>query len=96
MDLSGFKPEDVNISLNGRVLTIQAKMEEKSADGSRFTSQSIFNSYTLPENVDLNGVKSLLSEDGILSIEMPLKGVEKKKTGPKEIPIQKVEDSPQG
>lgn len=96
MDLAGFKPENVQVSLKENVITVNAKMDEQSEDGLQRFSQSISQSYTLPENVELDKLKSVLSDEGMLNIEGPIKGGQAKE-GPKEIPIQRNDSStPQG
>jgi len=85
-----FKPEDVHISLKDRVLTIEAKGEHTSEDGSSRLYQEISRKFTLPDNVDVKELKSVLSPDGILRIEAPLPQAEtqQKLAEPKEIPIK--------
>lgn len=88
LDLHGFKPEDVKIHLQERTLQIEAKMEQKDGDGSRHY-QEITRCYTIPENVDMEQLKSVLKTDGILSIEAPLKAEEVPKIENQEIPIHR-------
>jgi HSP20 family molecular chaperone IbpA len=89
MDVSGFKPEDIKVSLKDRVLTIEAKMEQKSEDGSRLY-QEVSKMYNLPDNVELENLKSLLTNDGVLAIEAPLTVRAEEK--PKELPINRAEE----
>ena len=71
-------------------------MEHKSEDGTQAIFQEIARTYTLPDNVEVEKMKSLLSEDGILCIEAPLKGSKETPKGPTEIPIgrKSSEESP--
>lgn len=80
-----FNPENVKVSLKDRVLTIEAKFEQKSEDGNSRIYQEICKSFTLPEMVKVEEVKSLFTPEGDLLIEAPLPEVEAPK--PKEIPI---------
>jgi HSP20 family molecular chaperone IbpA len=82
---SDFNPENIKVSLKDRLLTIDAKLEQKSEDGHSRIYQEISKSFTLPENVKIEEVKSLLTPDGVLTIEAPLPELESAK--PKEIPI---------
>lgn len=82
-----FDPENVKVSLKDRVLSIEAKGEYKSEDGSTRVYQEIRRQFTLPDNVDVKELKSVMSPDGILRIEAPLP--EPPKLEPKEIPILK-------
>ncbi|CAL8099608.1 unnamed protein product [Orchesella dallaii] len=83
----GFAPEDIKVTLKDRILilTIHAKLETKSEDGNSRLYQEVSRSFTLPDAVNTEEVKSLLTPDGILTIEAPLPEVETPKT--KEIPI---------
>ena len=82
-----FDPENVKVSLKDRMLSIEAKGEYKSEDGSTRVYQEIRRQFTLPDNVDVKELKSVMSPDGILRIEAPLP--EQPKLEPKEIPILK-------
>jgi HSP20 family molecular chaperone IbpA len=78
-------PEKVKLVLQNRVLTIEAKAEHQSEDGSSRLYQEITKKVTLPENIDPKNVKCHLTPDGSLMIEAMLPTVEEAK--PKEIPI---------
>lgn len=84
VDVDGFKPEEINISMKENTLVIGAKMERKSEDGSKF-QQEFTREMTLPEEVDLTTLKSFLGNDGVLSIEASYKSEAK----PKEIPVSR-------
>jgi HSP20 family molecular chaperone IbpA len=84
VDVDGFKPEEINISVKENALVIGAKMERKAEDGSKF-QQEFTREMTLPEEVDLTTLKSFLSNDGVLSIEASYKSEAK----PKEIPVNR-------
>lgn len=79
----GFSPEDIKVNLKDRLLTIHAKMEKKSEDGRIY--QEVSRSFTLPEIINPEEVKSLFTPEGILTIEAPLPEVEAPQ--PKEISI---------
>jgi len=83
MDLQGCQPDDVKISVEDNVVTIEAKLEQKHND-SRFY-QEWSNKYTLPENADTSKLKSVLDYDGILHIDAPISEVKEGLTT--EIPI---------
>jgi len=90
LDVSGFKPEDLNITLQDRTLTITGKQEEKSEDGSCCSSRSFSRSFVFPKNVNIDDMKSCLASDGrTLRVEAPLMAIEEKEEKlPKEIPLQ--------
>ncbi|PNF32626.1 hypothetical protein B7P43_G17929, partial [Cryptotermes secundus] len=84
VDVDGFKPEEINISMKDNILVIRARMERKGEDGSKF-QQEFTREMTLPEEVDPTSLKSFLGNDGVLSIEASYKPEAK----PKEIPVSR-------
>lgn len=84
VDVDGFKPEEINISMKENILVIGARMERKGEDGSKF-QQEFTREMTLPEEVDPTSLKSFLGNDGVLSIEASYKPEAK----PKEIPVSR-------
>ena len=73
LNVDGFQPKDLNVSLKDGVLTVAGKHEEKSEDGARFSSRQFTRSYRLPENVQQEQMKSVLAADGrTLKIEAPI------------------------
>ena len=65
-------------------------METSGQDGSRFY-QELSRKFTLPEDVDVDSLKSLYSAaDGILTIEAPFKNPPKIGNGPTEIPVNRI------
>lgn len=89
VDVSQFKPEEVKVTVSDdHVLTIRAThVEEKSEDGGRVLREYV-RQYTLPNDVVTNSIKSLLAEDGTLTVEAPLPAVENEAPS-KEIPIER-------
>uniref|UniRef100_A0A7I4XTE2 SHSP domain-containing protein n=1 Tax=Haemonchus contortus TaxID=6289 RepID=A0A7I4XTE2_HAECO len=87
LDVSKFKPDELKVNLDGRTLTVEGKQEVK--EGSSYTSRSFLRQWTVPEGVDVEQIRSSLTEDGHLAIEVP-------KTKPaitsRNIPIQKAID----
>ena len=91
VDLPGIKKEDVDISVDGNVLSIsgerKVKKEIKEEDYYKVESQygKFSRSFTLPEKVDVEDIHAE-SGDGVLEIVIPkLKEVEVK---PKKIKIK--------
>ncbi|PIO56459.1 Hsp20/alpha crystallin family protein, partial [Teladorsagia circumcincta] len=69
LDNPEFKPDEVKVSIEGRTLTVEGKREI--TEGSNYTSRSFLHRRTLPENVDVNRIRSTLTEFGQLTIEVP-------------------------
>jgi HSP20 family protein len=88
-EVPGLKPEDVKISVEGNVLTIQGTKqqvaEERTERVHRYERAygAFERSFTLPSSVDANAVKASY-EHGVLTVTLPK--VEKAK--PRQIPVQ--------
>jgi len=80
-DMHGFEPEEVKIKTQSGTLTVSAKKEKK-ADNS-YSLHEFSQTYTLPEDLKLEDLKSTFAENGVLSIEAPLP-----KSEPKDRQIQ--------
>ncbi|PIO74755.1 Hsp20/alpha crystallin family protein [Teladorsagia circumcincta] len=84
LDVSKFKPDELKVNIDGRTLTIEGKQEI--TEGSNYTSRSFLRRWTLPEDVDVDQIRSTLTENGQLAIEMPKP---KPAVTARTIPIQK-------
>ena len=72
LDIEGYEPEDVKITVQGNILSITGSHEVRSADGSTFTSRNFSRTYTIPEYAVKEQIKSiLLSDKRTLKIEAP-------------------------
>lgn len=89
LDVDGFKPKDLNVSVKEDMLTVTGNHEEKSEDGSRYVSRQFTRSYRLPERAQLDRMKSTLAADGrTLRIETPVAKPEPVQQQAKAIPIE--------
>ncbi|PIO74486.1 Hsp20/alpha crystallin family protein [Teladorsagia circumcincta] len=82
LDVSQFKPEELKVNLDGRMLTVEGKQECKNENS--FMARSFIRSWSLPEDVNLEGLRTELSDKGRLTIEAP----KNPNTSKKNIPIQ--------
>ncbi|KHJ76363.1 Hsp20/alpha crystallin family protein [Oesophagostomum dentatum] len=73
LDVSKFKPEELQVHIDGRNLTIEGKQEQKTDHG--HMERSFVRSWTLPDEVDLDAVHTQLTEVGQLCIEAPKTGL---------------------
>lgn len=91
LDVQGFRPKDLTVTLKDNVLTISGKHEEKTQDGNRYWSRQFVRTYRLPEGVQADQMKSLLAADGrTLKIEAPIaKQNEEKPAQETPIPIDR-------
>uniref|UniRef100_A0A7I5ECD5 SHSP domain-containing protein n=1 Tax=Haemonchus contortus TaxID=6289 RepID=A0A7I5ECD5_HAECO len=69
VDVSQFHPEELKVHLEGRELTIEGKQQHKSDNS--FMERSFTRKWTLPENVDLEAIRTQLNDSGHLSVEAP-------------------------
>ncbi|GMS93195.1 hypothetical protein PENTCL1PPCAC_15370, partial [Pristionchus entomophagus] len=70
VDVSHFKPEEVKVHLNGTELTIEASHGE-TTDAHGSIQRSFVRKYKLPEDTNLDAVRSSISDVGHLMIEAP-------------------------
>jgi len=89
LELPGLKPEDVNIALEGNVLTVsgtkQQHAEEQTERVHRYerTYGSFERSFTLPASVDSQSIKANY-EHGVLTVTLP----KTEKAKPRQIQIE--------
>ncbi|PIO74487.1 Hsp20/alpha crystallin family protein [Teladorsagia circumcincta] len=69
LDVSQFRPEEVQVHLEGRNLIVEGKQQHKSDSG--YMERSFLRTWTLPENVNLEAVRTQLNDNGHLCIEAP-------------------------
>ena len=85
LDTSAYRPDEIRINVDqNNMLTVEAKHEEKSDDGSKHVSRQFTRKYTLPQNCRADNVLSNLSSDGVLMITAPKLVLEEKRS----VPIQ--------
>ncbi|CAF1133953.1 unnamed protein product, partial [Didymodactylos carnosus] len=69
-DLSGYKPEDVNVTVNENVLEVRAKHIDNTRG--KKIKRKYFRQYNLPDSADINNLRAKMSEDGTLTVEVPI------------------------
>ena len=74
IDTQGYKPDDIKVTVEKNVMTVEAKHEEK--DEGKFVSRQFKRSYTLPKECECEKTHSNLSSDGVLVISAPKKAKE--------------------
>jgi HSP20 family molecular chaperone IbpA len=72
LNMKDYNPDDVNVTVNGRLLTIEAEAEKNNDFQSL---QEISYKYQIPDDVDLDNLTSSIANDGILHIETSVKNV---------------------
>ncbi|XP_051173882.1 protein lethal(2)essential for life-like [Leptopilina boulardi] len=82
LDVQNFKPNEIKVKIVDRFVIVEAKHEEKE-DDKKVNKLHFVKKYFVPDQVDIENIKSTLSTDGILMITAPIKKVsedEKKET----------------
>ncbi|XP_071862786.1 protein lethal(2)essential for life [Bombus fervidus] len=72
LDVQQFAPEEINVKVVDRFVTVEASHEERE-DEHGWISRQFTRKYIIPEQCDIDQVSSKLSSDGILSIIVPRK-----------------------
>jgi HSP20 family protein len=76
LSVPGFKKEDFNLKLDNNLLTISAKVEDKTTETTEkftrreFKSRSFSRTFTLSDDVLVEAINAKY-EDGILKVELP-------------------------
>ncbi|BFZ04957.1 hypothetical protein BsWGS_07996 [Bradybaena similaris] len=76
VDIGEFSPEDVVVKTMDRKLIVHAEHEEKTSG--RTLHKEFNKEYDLPESVDPATIQAYIADDKILTIEAPLKPVQRK------------------
>ncbi|GMR42582.1 hypothetical protein PMAYCL1PPCAC_12777, partial [Pristionchus mayeri] len=72
VDVSHFKPDEIKVNFMGNELTIEGNHEEKN-DECGTIQRSFVRNYILPDDSNLESLRSTLSDKGHLTIEAPKK-----------------------
>merc|ERR1711915_830630 len=70
-DTSGYKPDELKVSVDRGVLTVEGKHEEKDEAGQRMVSRMFSRKQTLPKDVKSEDIVSNLSSEGVLTVTAP-------------------------
>jgi HSP20 family molecular chaperone IbpA len=88
---AGVKPEDLKVAVKDRELTVSVKGSSDSEDGTARLVQEYTKKITLPEDVQVHQVKTVLSAEGILTIEAPIPETASTRAKVVEIPISNLD-----
>lgn len=69
-NVQNFQPEEIDLKVVDNILRVHA-VHKSTADGSN-VHREYSRQFTLPEGIDLEALKSTLSEEGVLEVEVPL------------------------
>merc|ERR1712121_510774 len=71
IDTSQYRPDELKVSVEKGVVTVEGKHEEKAEDGSNRVSRTFSKRYTMPADARDEDVVSKLSSDGLLVVTAP-------------------------
>ncbi|XP_035219742.1 alpha-crystallin A chain-like [Stegodyphus dumicola] len=89
LDVSQFKPEDLEVKIVGNFVVIHGKHNEKN-DENALVSREFKRRYMLPRNCETDMITPSLGSDGILKIRVPKKVIQESKDE-RIVPISKEE-----
>ncbi|XP_017883750.1 protein lethal(2)essential for life-like [Ceratina calcarata] len=72
LDVQQFAPEEVSVKVVGKNVIVEGKHEEKQ-DEHGWISRQFVRKYLVPDQCDIDQLKSSLSSDGVLTITAPRK-----------------------
>ena len=76
LDVEGYKPQDLNITVQDNLLTISGRHEEKNEDETHYESRHFTRKFILPMNIQRDKMKACISKDGLISclrVEAPFR-----------------------
>lgn len=72
LDISGYEPEQIRVTVKGNMLTVSGSQEVRAGDGFTYSSRNFSRSYTIPQDILKEHMHSMLLADGhTLKIEAP-------------------------
>lgn len=77
MDVTQFKPSELNVKVVDNSVVVEGKHEEREDDHG-FISRHFVRRYALPKGYDADKVQSTLSSDGVLTVSIPKPQLEDK------------------
>lgn len=86
LNVSHFKPNEVEVKVVDNFVVIHGKHEEKS-DEHGFIQREFTRRYMLPEGTEADTIKSSWSANGVLTIEAPKKAIEAPPSNERVVPI---------
>nr|XP_031836020.1 protein lethal(2)essential for life-like [Nomia melanderi] len=87
LDVQQFAPEEMTITVSGNNVIVEGKHEEKQ-DEHGWISRQFSRKYLIPEQCNIDELKSSLSSDGVLTITAPRKDLDPKSKNERVIQIE--------
>ena len=86
VDTTGYKPDELRVTVGSGVICVEGKHEEKTEKGVSIVSRMMSRQYPLPAQARPSDVVSNLSKDGILVVTVPKS--KQIKQGERNVPIE--------
>merc|ERR1712172_203677 len=86
LDTVGYKPDELKVEVEGGVVRVEGRHQEKSSSGQVMVSRQFARQYALPQGAKPEEVVSSLSKDGVLAIQVP-KHAPQKLSSSRAVPI---------
>ena len=80
MDVTQFKPNELQVKVVDKCITVEGKHEEREDDHG-YISRHFVRRYKLPDGYDADKVLSTLSSDGVLTVSVPKPQLQDKQGG---------------
>lgn len=68
IDVQHFKPNEIRIKVTGRQCNVKASHADREDDHG-FVARKFERQFTLPKDIDVESVKSVISSDGVLTFK---------------------------
>ena len=91
VDTRGFKPDEVNVKLEGNTLLMSGNTEWQSSDGTHKRTKTFSQAFSIPEDVKMDTLKTKMMDDGSLVVHAEREKKEEKKPSIREIPIERIQ-----
>jgi HSP20 family molecular chaperone IbpA len=75
LNVAGFNPETIKTKVEGRKVIVEAKQEDRQADGD-YNIRQLRKTYELPEHADASRLASYITPNNMLVVEVPIQNPE--------------------
>jgi len=83
----GYEASDLKVTINSGILNVSGSHEETAPDGQKFVVRSFSRANVLPQDVNLDNVRSSFIDGKILRIEIPMIEAEQPRERVVQIPV---------
>ena len=91
VDTRGFKPDEVNVKLEGNTSTMSGNTEWQSSDGTHKRTKTFSQAISIREDVKMDTLRTKMMDDGSVVVHAEREKKEEKKQSIREIPIERIQ-----